>query len=223
MKTIFLITMILIGNIASVLSHDGEWIEFEKAPQDLLRGHEEDTFPPAGWSQEKACFNLDSYGFGSDLMTKEIFREFELEFDWMLEEGGNSGVFFAIQTGEPYSYMTGLEIQLLDDAHHPDGMSELTSLGALYGLSAPLPNGKKNLKLQKMNSSRLIVKDGRARFFVNQVLIGDYSLNDEEMKAKISESKFKEMKNFYKKDSGHILFQDHGGKASFCNIRMRPL
>ncbi len=62
MKTILLITIMLIGNIASVLSHDGEWIQFEMAPHDLLRGHEEDTFPPAGWSQEKACFNLDSYG-----------------------------------------------------------------------------------------------------------------------------------------------------------------
>jgi hypothetical protein len=214
---------ILICSVSFRPLHAGEWIRFESNPTKYLRGYDTSTFPPANWSQDGSCFKLDSHGFGSDLMTKEVFSEFELEFDWKVERGGNSGVLFWVQTGEVYSYMTGLEIQLLDDAHHPDGRSSMTSLGSLYGLSAPMSAPKEKLYREGMNFSRIVVKDQRARFYLNQALIADHSLAQEELQAIIKKSKFNEIESFYKKNSGHILFQDHGGKVSYCNIRIRPL
>jgi hypothetical protein len=201
---------------------EGEWIHLASAPENHLRGYYSDKYSPPNWSQEGTCFNLDSDGFGSDLMTKEVFSDFELEFDWKLESGGNSGVLFAIQPGQMYSFMTGLEIQLLDDANHPDGKSELTGLGALYGLSAPFAEQKKEALVEGFNTSRLIVKDGRVKFYLNEILIADHLLG-EDLLAKIERSKFKKISSFYKKSFGHILFQDHGGKASFCNIKIRRL
>ena len=203
-------------------STEGEWINLKNDPVAHLRGYYSGSFPPPNWSQSGACFNLDSDGFGSDLMTKEVFSDFEMEFDWKLESGGNSGVLFAIQPGQTYSYMTGLEIQLLDDANHPDGKSDLTSLGALYGLSASFAEKKKEARVDGLNRSRLIVKNGRAKLYLNDILIADHSLGDD-LLARIEQSKFKKIESFYKKSSGHILFQDHGGKVSFCNVRIRRL
>jgi hypothetical protein len=210
--------------IGSVYAHaNGQWIYFESNPHELLRSYYNDSFPSSTWSINDNCFNLNSSGFGSDLMTKKIFKEFELEFDWKLEKGGNSGLIFAVQTGDYYSYMSGPEIQLLDDENHPDGKSEIKSLGSLYGLSAPLEGSKKEVNYNKTNSGRLIVKNDEVLFYVNDLLISYHSLKDDEMKEKIAQSKFKDMKNFYKKPYGHVLFQDHGGKASFCNIRIREI
>lgn len=208
---------------SAIHAHASEsWTYFDKNPE-LLRSYYTESFPSSSWSLKNGCFNLNSSSFGSDLMTKHTYKDFELEFEWKLEKGGNSGVFFAVQTGDYYSFMTGPEIQLLDDESHPDGKNEITSLGSLYGLSAPLKGSKDHIKTNEINSSRLIVKDDEVLFYINEHLISQHSLKSEDINEKISKSKFREMNNFYKKPMGHILFQDHGGKASFCNIRIRSL
>lgn len=216
---ISLLSGLFTGNLHA---EENEWTYLTKDPQNHLRGYYSDSYPVHNWSLNGSCFNLNSDSFGSDLMTKETFNDFELEFDWKLEAGGNSGVLFAIQPEAMYSYMTGPEIQLLDDARHPDGKTQLTSLGALYGLSVPLLEKKKEALLEGFNRGHLVVKEGRAKFYLNDVLIADHSLG-EDLQATIGKSKFKKMKDFYKKSSGHVLFQDHGGKASFCNARIRRL
>lgn len=202
----------------------GEWIDFSQNSEKLLRGYSSEAFPPPGWSKNASCFALDSpSGFGSDLMTRGVFEEFELEFDWKYAKGGNSGVLFAVQPGEEYSYLSGPEIQLLDDAHNSDGKKAITSLGALYDLSEPIAAAKSKLEMREPNACRLVVTKDSVKFYVNGVLITDASLDPKVVNERIAHSKFKEFENFYKKREGHILFQDHGGKTEFCNVRVRKL
>jgi hypothetical protein len=186
-----------------------------------FRSYYSEAFPES-WKKEGGCYVLDSLGFGSDLMTKKTYSEFELEFEWSIEKGGNSGVLFAVQEGEYYSYLTGLEIQLLDDLNHPDGISDITSLGALYGLSSPNAAAKRELRIKKINQSLLIVEKESVKFYVNGVLIAKHQL-DQTLMDEIKGSKFSDFKNFYKNPRGHIVFQDHGGKTSICNVRIREL
>jgi hypothetical protein len=67
------------------------------------------------------------------------------------------------------------------------------------------------------------VNGNNLKFYVNDVLVSDASLDPKVLDAKIAASKFKNMKDFYKKRSGHIVFQDHGGKTEFRRIRIRRL
>ena len=83
-----------------------EWEDFSKQPSTHLRGYNEELFPPPSWALQNGCFQLDSMGFGSDLMTRSTYENFELEFDWKFQPGGNSGIIFAVQPGYEYSYLT---------------------------------------------------------------------------------------------------------------------
>ena len=76
------------------------------------------------WTIEDGAmvFNPQPSTRGLDLVTKENFHSFELELEWKLAEGGNSGIFFGVVEDERLSvpYLTGPEIQVLDNLRHPD-------------------------------------------------------------------------------------------------------
>ncbi len=205
------------------VSSDSPWIDLHAESVRHLRGYVSEAFPPPTWRATPNCFVLNSDGFGSDLMTRETFEDFELEFHYRLSEGGNSGVLFAVQTDGYYSFMSGPEVQLLDDARHPDGKDPLTSLGALYGLVAPSATAKARLRLGDWNEARLSVYRGQLRFAVNGILLNESSLAPDAMSSRIAKSKFKNWAGFYKTPRGHILFQDHGGTSEFCDVRLRAL
>ena len=92
------------------------------------------TDPPTGWSAQDGL--LVRTGAGGDLMTAEQFGDFELELEWRVGDGGNSGIIYRISGEGQNTYESGLEMQILDDAKHRDGQNALTSAGSLYGLFA---------------------------------------------------------------------------------------
>jgi hypothetical protein len=75
-----------------------------------------------------------------DIITNDEFKNFELALDWKISEGGNSGIFYRATEQVPIIYEGAPEMQVLDDARHPEGKSQLTSAGANYGLW-PAPRG----------------------------------------------------------------------------------
>ena len=72
-----------------------------------------------------------------DLITRQPYRHFELTLEWRVARGGNSGILSRVTEALPHAWQSGLDMQLLDDAHHPDGQTPETAAGALYGLIAP--------------------------------------------------------------------------------------
>ena len=96
-----------------------------------FRGYKTEEIP-SSWKMQGKFLVCD--GSEGDIMTKDEFEDFELQAEWKVEAGGNSGIMFHVTTDADKPYMTGPEIQILDDDKHPDGKSELTSAGALYGL-----------------------------------------------------------------------------------------
>ena len=54
-------------------------------------------------------------GYGVDLISIDIYNNFELELEWKVPEGGNSGIFyFATEEGD-YIWQSAPEMQVLDD------------------------------------------------------------------------------------------------------------
>ena len=72
------------------------------------------------------------------MISEEIFEDFELELEWKVEEGGNSGVFYFATEKSDEIWHTAPEMQVLDNKFHTDGKNSKTSAGALYDLIKPV-------------------------------------------------------------------------------------
>src|SRR5213594_3770131 len=101
------------------------------------RGWKMDTIP-SGWGVREGA--LTRVRPAADIITTEKFKNFELSLEWNVAPGGISGIFYRASEDDDAIYWTAPEMQVLDDAKHPDGQSRLTAAGSDYGLY-PSPPG----------------------------------------------------------------------------------
>lgn len=176
---------------------------------------------PTRWRVENGVIALGTEGSPGDIVTTEEFGDFELELEWKMSEGGNSGIFYFVQepADAPYTWATGLEMQLLDDARHPDGKLPSHRAGALYDLIAPAKAAAK--PPGEWNRVRIIARAGRIEHWLNGERIVATQYGDEAWHARVAGSKFKTMPHFAKVPRGRIALQDHGDRVWFRNIRVR--
>jgi hypothetical protein len=176
---------------------------------------------PAKWRVEDGAMALVGEGEGGDIVTAREFGDFELELEWKISEGGNSGIFYFVQEPEsaPYTWSTGAEMQLLDDARHSDGKLPTHRAGALYDLIAPSKPAAN--PVGEWNKVRIVVKAGRIEHWLNGERIVATTYGDENWRALVAGSKFKTMPDFAKVPRGRIALQDHGDAVWFRNIRVR--
>jgi hypothetical protein len=60
-------------------------------------------------------------------------------------------------------------------------------------------------------------------FWLNGEKTVEFERGSPEFRAAVAESKFKNIPGFGEWPDGHILLQEHGSVASFCNIKIREL
>lgn len=174
--------------------------------------------PPEGWRAEEGT--LHRYGPGGDIMTVDTFDDYELALEWRVAEGGNSGIFYHGRTGYDYIHDVAPEMQVLDDAVHPDGQNPLTAAGAVYGLY-PAPPGVVR-PAGEWNEVRILAHGDHVEHWLNGERIVEYELGSDEWQARKADSKFAGTE-YGTLRSGHIGLQDHGDPVWFRNIRLRPL
>src|SRR5438270_12338510 len=89
----------------------GEWtVLFEGRSTDALRGYRQKIFPTNNWVIDGDALKTVP-GRAVDLITKEVYEDFELELEWKVKAGGNSGVIYrTVETNGP-SWYTGPEMQ----------------------------------------------------------------------------------------------------------------
>jgi hypothetical protein len=175
--------------------------------------------PPAGWTLSDGAI-LRS-GPGGDLATDGDFANFELHYEWKVAPGGNSGVMFRSTEDRNYPWETAPEMQVLDDARHGDGASPLTSAGANYALhEAPRGVAK---PANEWNVAYIRAVDDGVEYWLNGVKTADYRIGSPEWKALVAKSKFSSMPDYATRDSGKIVFQDHGDPVWYRNIFVRPV
>jgi len=209
-------------------STEGEWV-------DLFNGENLDGWrnygggvPNDAWVVEDGVLflNVDAdteQMTGGDLITEEQYENFELELEWKISEGGNSGVFYGVREieGQEVAYETGIEMQILDNERHVDGKVPETSAGACYALYPPTKQALR--PVGEYNEVRLIVKDGHAEHWLNGQKIVEYEIGSEDWNRRIAESKFADWEHFANYRMGHIGLQDHTDPVWFRNIRIREL
>jgi 3-keto-disaccharide hydrolase len=194
---------------------------FDGKSTDAWRGFRRDTFPSKGWVIEDGALKTVLGGDRCDLMTKDRYKDFELELEWRLTPGGNGGLFYDVAETDNEAYFTGPEIQILDDAGHADGKNPKRTAGSLYDMIAPV--GKKLKPVGQYNQYRIVKKAGHVEHWVNGTKVVEYQLGSPELTKLIAASKFKDMPLFAKEGQGYIAIQHHGQEAWYRNIRIRPL
>ena len=193
---------------------------FDGVSLDAWRGYGRDDLPGA-WSAVDDALTCTPGGDGGDIITRETFTDFDLRLEWRLGEGGNSGVFFGVVEGPRRSYHSGPEIQVLDNAGHPDGRNAITSAGSNYALHAPTADVTR--PLGEWNEVRVVREGNRVRQWLNGTLVVEYELGTDEWKALVAASKFSEWPDYGIHHEGHIALQDHGNPVWFRNLRIRRL
>jgi hypothetical protein len=207
---------------AHATQRPGDWqVLLDDSGTDALRGYGMDGFPADRWIVEDGELRTVP-GSGIDLVTRDAFGNFELEFEWRVAPGGNSGVIYrVVETTEP-AWTSGPEYQVLDDALHPDGRDPTTSAAALYDLIAPASD-KRLEPVGSFNRGRIVVRDARVEHWLNDEPVVSYGWDDPAVRDQVAASKFAGLEGFMAAESGHIVFQHHGEEAAFREIRIRSL
>jgi hypothetical protein len=197
----------------------GEWRTlFDGRSLAAWRGFKKASVP-AGWQIVDGA--LTRVGEAGDLITRDEFRDFELELEWKVAEGGNSGIMYRVTENAEETYETGPEMQVLDDARHKDGQSRLTAAGSAYGLY-PAPAGVVKPAGQ-WNAVRIVVRGNHVEHWLNGIKVVEYELGSPDWEAKVQASKFKQWPGYGRAASGHIALQDHGDRVAYRDIKVRTL
>lgn len=161
---------------------------------------------------------------GGDIVTDEEYENFHLKLDWKIDTCGNSGVIFYIHEDTAkyqWPWMTGPEMQVLDNSCHSDAKIIKHRAGDLYDLITSSPETVK--PALEWNTAEIKSQNGTLEFYLNGAKVVITTMWDEGWKNMLAGSKFKDMKDFGTYKKGRIGLQDHGNNVWFKNIKIKKL
>jgi hypothetical protein len=163
---------------------------------------------------------------GGDIVTNEVFENFELNLEWRISKGGNSGIIFDVQEDPKYNatYLTGPEMQVLDNKDADDNKKQTHLAGCLYDMAGDSTVSKPRTP-GEWNQVRLIQNKGHLTFYLNGIKTFEGQMGSEEWNTMVAHSKFsnKAFADFAKVAKGHIALQQHPGSSGWRNIKIRML
>ncbi len=209
------------------------------------RGYGKDHLP-AKWKIMDSCLiPKQNNEEGGDIIFGYKFKNFDLQLEWKISKGGNSGIFYLAQevlTKDPVTeedklqaiYISAPEYQILDIANHPDaklGKDGNRQSGSLYDMIPAKPQVSN--PYGEWNISRIVVQNGNVQHYLNDVKVVEYSFTSPRWIEILQSSRFGENKwplAFEllkdcggKKHEGYIGFQDWNHEVAFRNIRVKIL
>ncbi len=141
------------------------------------------------------------------LWAKTQYKDFEAEFEYKLEKGGNSGFYFHVGSlKDPVK--NGIEVQIYDSGDKKPGakLSDHDSGGIIPGIP-PTKNTAK--KFGEWNKMRVTVKGNNVKVELNGEVVNDVPLDSKSIKDR--------------PPTGYIGFQDHGLPMWLRHIKVREL
>jgi len=172
---------------------------------------------PDGWSVEAGAIYFDGRLGAPDLITREVFADFELVLEFRTTVAdNNSGILIRVTEAHRQTYHTGPEFQILADAKR-----DVHRSGANYALHAPQRDA---LRPQgKWNEARIIARGAHVEHWLNGERIVTYELWSDDWERRVADSKFVRMPDYGRAREGHIALQAHASPVWFRNVRIRRL
>ena len=181
----------------------------------------------AAWKVENGTLTMDNTVKDKeqrgDLVTDKEYQDYELSLEWKIDSCGNSGIIFNVVEDVKYSatYLTGPEMQVLDNACHPDAKIDKHRAGDLYDL---IRCSKETVKpAGQWNLAQIKTQNSKYEFWLNGSKVVEFTMHTPEWDQMVANSKFKTMPDFGKATKGRIALQDHGNKVWYRNIKIKEL
>lgn len=158
---------------------------------------------------------------GGDLVTDKEYGDFHLKLEWKVAPKANSGIIFYVHEDPKFkqTYLTGPEMQVLDNDGHPDGKITKHRSGDLYDMVQSTSEPVK--AVGEWNKAEIISKKGKLTFILNGVTVVKTTMWDENWKNLIAGSKFAKWEGFGTYKTGKIALQDHGDSVWYRNISIK--
>lgn len=191
-------------------------------PQGWFSGHWADVANPApegtDWQVKDGVLTNEGVR-GGWLLSEKEYTNFELKFDFLLGDRGNSGCALRVPSkGDPA--FDGIELQMADFRYNQEATdSELT--GGIYRAIAPK---EQVYKPNEWNSYWIICDGPHIKVELNGVLIQDFNMEDYDMT--VMRHNGEEAVPINKRPlSGHIGFQElsRDSKVQIKNIMIKEL
>lgn len=224
------------------------YVIFDGKSLDGWRGYGKDNVPER-WSVKDGCLHFEGTGTGEgqtkeggDIIFSHKFKNFILEFDWKVEKGSNSGVFYLAQEISSKDaqgneqlqpiYISCPEYQILDNANHPDALLGVDGNRKSASLYDMIPAKPQNFtKYGEWQTGKIMVYKGTVVHYQNGENVLEYHLWTPQWTEMLQNSKFSQEKwplAFEllnncggENHEGYIGFQDHGDDVWFRNIRVK--
>lgn len=172
----------------------------------------------SGWVVKNGELTITDPHNAGDIVTDKSYDWFELELDFKLGKGQNSGIVFHIDEafGEAM-WQTGPEIQIYDE----QGDESAEATGFLYQLYRPAKKAKINV--EGWNHFRIVVSPRNAYTMVNGVKYYEWDPGSKDFWLRVDKSKFSDYPWFGRYNAGKIGIQGDHGLVSFKNVKIRPM
>ncbi|MFY0688526.1 MAG: DUF1080 domain-containing protein [Cyclobacteriaceae bacterium] len=228
----------MVNQITEWEKRNGFRLLWDGKTSDGWRGAKLDGFPESGWEMKDGELTVlatdggESTGPG-DIITTDKFSNFELELEFKITEGANSGIKYYVDPAlnKGTGSAIGCEFQILDDKKHPDakqGVNGNRTVGSLYDLitaeNLSTPGRPKQFRgVGQWNKARIVAKNGKVEHWLNNEKVIEYDRFSQMFSALVAYSKYAKWDNFGQWPEGSILLQDHGNTVSYRSIKLREL
>jgi hypothetical protein len=170
-----------------------------------------------GWQAKDGVLGIVDVEKAGDIVTDQKFSWFELQLDYNLGPGQNSGIMFWVTEEGKTTWQSGPEVQLYD---HPPQEGVETS-GFLYQLySSPVDASK---PAGEWNHLRILISPKKCQTDLNGVKYYEFVYGSKDFWDRVAKSKFSKYPFFAKTTNGSIAIQGDHGNVFFRNIKIRRI